>query len=111
MSARVAGVYVHDPVTGAPVFYGPDDEVPTEHRSLIGDHVWSGGANPYVEQGSPQSVPAEGGGGQPVERPAKDATRGEWDAYAADTYGIDTESLPNKDAVVAAVDKAEAERA
>lgn len=109
MSARVAGVYVHDPKTLAPVFYGPDDEVPDEHAALIGDHVWTDGARPVVEQPNPQSVPDGTGGGDggaatlPNDAPARSATRGEWDAYAEDK-DIDISGASNKDDVIATVE-------
>lgn len=110
MSApRKAGVYVHPEDGGPAVYYGPEDDVAPEHQGLLGGHLFADGVNPYVEQAGPRTVPEDGGSGPaPAQRPDAGASRGEWDAFAKDTHGIDAESLPNKQEVINAVNAAEA---
>jgi hypothetical protein len=49
----------------------------------------------------------EGETGELVGKPAKSATRAEWNAFAESVGVEDPASLANKDAVIAAVDKSE----
>lgn len=94
--------YVHVPVDGDWVVYGPDDEVPAEHAALITNpKAWEDGEVPTAAVSG--EVTGSGSGEPP--RSGKGSARDAWEAFAAD-HGVHVEDDDSRDDIIAALAEA-----
>jgi hypothetical protein len=95
--------YVHVPVDGDWVVYGPDDEVPAEHAALITNpKAWEDGELPSAKATkSSADESTEGTGGEPP-RSGKGSGRDAWTEFA-ESREVHVEDEDSRDDIIAAL--------
>jgi hypothetical protein len=89
--------YVHVPVNGDWVVYGPDDEVPAEHAALITNpKAWEGGELPTSENESQETGDTD----EAPPRAGAGSTRDAW-AQFAESHGVHVEDEDKRDDIIA----------
>lgn len=97
--------YVHVPVEGDWVVYGPDDEVPAEHAALITNpKAWEGGKLPSAKAAKffeGKAEVTEEATGEPP-RAGKGSSRDAWAEFAS-KRGVHVESEDTRDDIITAL--------
>lgn len=92
--------YVHVPVDGDWVVYGPDDEVPAEHAALITNpKAWVDGKLPSTKAVKPSGDKAED---TEPPRAGKGSSREVWAEFAS-KRGVQVESEDTRDDIITAL--------